>query len=601
MNSIDKFSEYIAELAREKKYENVLIGFRNNVSDFEKSQIKSNVSIVKNVITAYANTKAFDEAISFLKEFDIIIDQTQNRAIISAWLWLLYYQISYIVDQGKTVELVSAVESISAIIETVGPNDDYYDMVIVNVLRKTSKGDSPQTSIDLCARVLKAAKFRANKRLRDAVKADSFLVVAIAGLFGKIGHPERGFTFLRLLDIDVFSEGIGIELLNRYGWLLYYAIKKNNKALDDEKPDDDLDTIVIEFENAGSEGKEEVFFDKEKVESDVIRLLPKLSTDDKYSPFSRLFNLFLKVEKQKPNTNWKKVLELLRSVDVDKLSLDCKVVEFEKNGRLKKAELASDKEIWYSFMCNGLFHLEEYEKCMEFLNSAFEAIPKFHYNNDIWLSRRLAQCKRELGDINQAIQGLEKILQKRSEWFIQKDIAELYLEKGDTVKSKALAIAAALNRDEREKKDGLFLLLGKIFLKGEDKTTAYKHFLLALLIRQELQFRIPNELKELLTATKPENENLQFENSNTLYNHLRGIWQGINKSHTSSQGNIQSGKIIRLIEAKRIGFISGDDNIEYFFRFKDYRGRQLRSGQKVRFKIQKPDSPEKNWIAFDIQ
>lgn len=123
--------------------------------------------------------------------------------------------------------------------------------------------------------------------------------------------------------------------------------------------------------------------------------------------------------------------DLLESIDKEKLSLECRTVTFSKFGKDKIAELASDKEVWYSLYCTALFQLKRFDECLQFSKEAFEAIPKFHYNNDIWFSRKISLCQRELGNFEIAIQGLEAIVRKKTEWFIQKEIAELYFEKGE--------------------------------------------------------------------------------------------------------------------------------------------------------------------------
>jgi tetratricopeptide (TPR) repeat protein len=606
MNNIETFSKYLSDLAKEKKYQNVLVNFKNNSSDFTKEEIRANVSIVKNIIDANRHEKMFVEAEIFIKIHDIEINASQNKSINSSYLWLLHYQLEYLIVKDDIGAVKHLLDRINSTLDSMDLTSEYYDMPVLFLLKKTVsiKRISPQTAMDQIARLLKSIQIKTNPRLREAIKNDSFTSSGIASLFGKAGHPDRGFRFLKYIGASAFAESAGEELLNSYGWLLYYKLKEENKDVNDEQPEENMDTMFVDFEKSDDNiADTSQSLSKEQTDEDILKILPILKTDSKFSPFSMLFNLYLKIEKKKPNTNWNKIYNLLQLLDVNSLSLHCRTVTFKKFGKEKVAELASDREIWFSFCCNALFQLKEFEQCLEISKNAFDIIPKFHYNNEIWLSRKISLCKRELGDLDDAIQGLEIIVRRKAEWFIQKEIAELYLEKGNISNSKKLAMAAALNRDEREKKDGLFLLLGKIFLQEGDKITSYKHFLLALLVRQELQYKIPQTLKDLLKEANPEKEIGSYEDSEVIYRELQRFWKSLSHEdspHDPRRDNQLKGKIVKLVEAKRIGFILGNNGHEYFFHFNDYRGAKPEINLVVYFRYKKPDNPEKKWIAFDI-
>jgi hypothetical protein len=609
MNSIETFSKYLNDLAKEKKYQNVLVNFKNNASDFSKQDIRSNNYIIKNILDAHRHEKSFDEAHKFISEYEIEISSSQHRIVVSSYIWLLCFELEEKISKENSIGCKETLDQINNILPTLDFNSDYYDVLFLFTLKKASalKKISPLLAVEQIVRLLKSVKIKNNNRLKDAIKNDSYACSAIASSFGKAGYVDRGFRFLKYIDVNPFEEGTGEELLNSYGWLLYYKLKEQNNNINDEQPDEDIDTMFVDFQIEDGQNNPvivENVLSKEQIDQDTIKILAALKKDNKFSPFSRLFNLYLKIEKAKPNTNWTKVCDLLEAIDKEKLSLNCRTVTFSKFGKDKIAELASDKEVWYSLYCTALFQLKRFDDCLQFSKEAFETIPKFHYNNDIWFSRKISLCERELGNFEIAIQGLEAIVRKKPEWFIQREIAELYFEKGDIIASKKLAVLAALNRDEREKKDGLFLLMGKIFLKEGDKVNSFKHFKLAFLIREELQYKIPQALKDLLNETKPEGETVVFEEVEKGFKELQKLWKSINPNQNDlnsiRQSSHQKGKVVKIIESKRIGFVLGDNGEEYFFHFNDFRGSKPQTNIIVKFKAKKPDSPEKKWIAFDI-
>ena len=92
----------------------------------------------------------------------------------------------------------------------------------------------------------------------------------------------------------------------------------------------------------------------------------------------------------------------------------------------KERELASKKEDWYSLRSKALYENGDFADCISCSETALKSLTKFHYDNDIWFKRNIALSKAELGDIETAIEELKSLLKRKNEWFIQKEIAELY-------------------------------------------------------------------------------------------------------------------------------------------------------------------------------
>ncbi|OQP44125.1 hypothetical protein A4H97_33680 [Niastella yeongjuensis] len=599
MKDIDAFDKYITELAKDKKYPNIVVSFKNTVGDFSSDEVSSRKHLVKNIIDAHRHEKLFNEAFSFVKEYGISIETSQHKAVLSSYAWLVYAKLDDFIKTEKTDEIDIIIKNILSLLPCLNLSDDYYDLLLMRLIGKIVEIGrlDPSIAVNYVFEILKVIGFRKNTRLKEKLKKDDFVLGSMIRLFGKSGYFDYGFKFLKFLQIDIFAGNVSVNLANDYGWLLYYWVKEENKHVSDDIPEDDLDTVFSDLENERwKESKESDSHSKDEIFEQILRIFPLLKNDSKYSSLSRLFNLCLRIEKGKANKNWKKILAIVTAIDVNLLTLDCRTSVFEKNGKERRVELASDKESWYSAYSNALYQTEDYVNCLNVCQDAYEVIPRFHYNNEIWFARRIALCKRSFGNIDDAIFELEKIVKQKKEWFIQKEIAELYYEKGDYKIAKEMLIVAALNRGDLEKKDALFFLLGKLFIQDGNTGIAYKHFLLSLKIRQDQQFRIPQELKQSLEQLSGAMLIDQDVDAFRLYKELLSFWKSLlPRNNVSYQG-----KIFRVINEKEIGFIKGDDNQEFFFRYKDLKFKQPIVGMKVKYKTRDSRQEGKHWIAFDI-
>ena len=98
--------------------------------------------------------------------------------------------------------------------------------------------------------------------------------------------------------------------------------------------------------------------------------------------------------------------------------------------------MASDKEKWYATKSKALFELRLFQECFDISEKALHEFNDFHYNNDLWFARRMALSKKSLGNLNEAINDLEKIFRRKKEWFIQKEIGDILLETGKIEEAK---------------------------------------------------------------------------------------------------------------------------------------------------------------------
>jgi hypothetical protein len=196
---------------------------------------------------------------------------------------------------------------------------------------------------------------------------------------------------------------------------------------------------------------------------------------------------------------------------------------------------------------------------------------------------------------------MEGIERRKAEWFIQKELAELYFEGQQYDKARSIAFKGALAYGDKEKKDGLFFLLGEIFKVSGERELSHKHFLLVYLIRNEQGWFVPHKLKTALEETF--SEGLNYESSSVLYKELLSIWKATSEGQRTLEKD--SGKITKVNQQKQIGEITGKGGEKYFFHFNDFKDAKdkIQFNAVVVFAIKAPkgDRPGMNLVAHNIK
>lgn len=318
------------------------------------------------------------------------------------------------------------------------------------------------------------------------------------------------------------------------------------------------------------------------------------------------FSFLLKKFKDKPSVNWEIVNRFCDLVSVESLDASCTVIEVERKGAKKPMELASDKENWYAFKTKALFETQQYRECFEVSKQALEIFQSLHYSNDAWFARRIALSKKHLGNSTDALNELLLILKRKKEWFIQREVAEIYKENGDFDKAFKYAIEAINNFGDLEYKVGLLVLIAEILEERQEKELSFKHYMLSKLLRQQAEWKIPQALNYALN-------NLNFpqiplEQTANLKKELAIYWNTFktqqDKSTISSHQLI--GKIDKILhnnEKGADGFIRYDNNKSIYFRLNlaDELIKILSVGLEVKFKISPPRDDTEKERAINIK
>jgi len=318
------------------------------------------------------------------------------------------------------------------------------------------------------------------------------------------------------------------------------------------------------------------------------------------------FPFLLKRLKDKAPLNWTIVSRFCDLVSVDSLDAECRNIEVENKREKKIKELASSKEDWYSAKTKALFEMQHYQECFDLSKVALESFSKFHNSNDVWFARRIALSKKHLGNSTEALDELLLILKRKKEWYIQMEVAQLYLENGDHENAFKFAISAINNFGNLEYKVGLLVLIAELLTLKDEKELSFKHYSLSKLLRLHEEWIVPNTVSSALSQFSF--EQVKIEELPDLKRELKKYWNRFNPQQAAPNQNTtqrQLGKIERILhndEKGADGFIKFDGNKSIYFRVNSTEEiiKKLVVGLEVDFKIM-PATEDKKERAIQLR
>ncbi len=452
------------------------------------------------------------------------------------------------------------------------------------------------------AEALKFFKENKGQFIEEQIAGNVYLIAGMITALRHTNNFDNAFKFLNhyKLTIDYNTKEI---VLNAYGWLLFSKFKAENLLTDIHH----LETEIFEDEET-VEDTGNYHFNKSEIIQLIENFIPlSLGFDNEfaYSVLSNLFNSVLKAEKKKPNANWQFVSDFCDKIAPELLKTESRTIDVTRKGETKPMELASDKENWFAYKSKALMKLGKFQECYDVSKLALETFEKFHYSNDIWFARRIALSKKNLGNSEDAIKEFQQILRKKKEWFIQKELAELYKEEGKNDKAFDLAIDAINNFGDLEFKIDLLYLLGELLKAKGDNDMAFKHYALSMLIRQSEEWSVPEKLIDAIKQFQ--NEKIALEKLPSLKSELNKYWNSFKfQPEKSSPPNQKlSGKIDKILhndEKGTDGFIKYNGNKSIYFRVNadDILNSKISNGLEVEFKII-PATADKKEKAIQVR
>lgn len=437
--------------------------------------------------------------------------------------------------------------------------------------------------------------FKENKQQfsNSEIAGNEFIVSVLLSALRNTNNLDAGIKFLKIYQIGI-GPGTNKMVLSAYGWILYNKFKSETNA---------TDLGVEESDYFGEDETTEQQFQSPHKKTEIIvrieELLPFILSgldDYSYTLLINLWSVVIRSEIKRLSTNWQLISDFCQLISPDLLKTDCQSINIVRKGVAREMELASDRENWYAWQSKSLLKLGKFDECFDVTQKALDTLEKFHYSNDLWFARRMALTRKEKGNAKDAIPELLKVCKRKNEWFIQKELAELYLEIGEQGKAFDFAVEALNNFGDLEYKVELIYLMGTLLLSRNEKTIAFQHFSLAKLIREGKGWRIPSKISELLKQSG--GKEILSDNLPGLISHLRSYWRSISKHENATKVHQtvapNKGTIYRILnnnEKGADGFIRFNHQSIYFnIRSNDPVYNYLKVGVVVTFAI----LPERN-------
>ncbi|MDE6284973.1 MAG: hypothetical protein K2M17_04435 [Bacilli bacterium] len=269
--------------------------------------------------------------------------------------------------------------------------------------------------------------------------------------------------------------------------------------------------------------------------------------------------------KMDTSIDYEKFLYVLNRLDPALLSLEAYQYT-DSSGKIR--ENASQREIFYKLKSDALLKTKSYEECILCCNEAMETLEQFHYNNDIWFARKIAIALGALGNIDEAIKKLEKLIVISDKWFLLYEIGKLYLQLNQPLRALEYMLRAACTKDPEKMKVSLIESLGDLLNELDEKALAQDNYLFARQIRLSNDWAVQDKLNQKIVVEREVN-----------FKEIRNSW-----IHRLYQlvGSKQ-GKVNKLFPNKTGGFIQADK--PYYFQLKNFfgRGDLLKVGDTVIF------------------
>ena len=251
---------------------------------------------------------------------------------------------------------------------------------------------------------------------------------------------------------------------------------------------------------------------------------------------------------------------------------------YRKHGRFNK----SHRELYYDWSSRAYYQSMEYEKCIEVSETALNTLKRFLDEGDTWLRWRIAKSLTELGCLKEALNYYEKVIEVRHDWYMYRDIAEIYLRLKKPWISQDYLCPAILSDEPNKVKAGIYYTCYKVF-KSSNMPMAIKHAQLYYLLRSESSYPVAYEIDEL-------NFDETQLNRRELEREIKDLWI----RYKFKNQKMQHGTVKSFNEERKFGFIKAENDDEIFFHKSEFEGENVYIGQLVSFYTEESFDKSKN-------
>lgn len=309
--------------------------------------------------------------------------------------------------------------------------------------------------------------------------------------------------------------------------------------------------------------------------------------DDQYSPYTQTVFKILEYLNDKAIYPTDKILEWTNKLNYE--ILDNTPFSFTDNEG-KTRELAPKKEQYFMWRTKALLEKGLFDECIELSQKALDTFENFHYSNEIWFARRISLSYKGLGQPETALEQLKSLLKRKNEWFIHKEIAEIYFEQGNNEQALKFAIDSALSFGDADKKLNLYKLISEILISNNQNEEAKKHLEFMYQIRKAHEWRIDNDLQNLIN--KFQIDTTKTVNLRDFERELKQLWEKLKFSNqTQLTGTIKS-----ILPNGKAGFVETENKKSYYFQLRSFKAKPelAKEGQKVTFFLEEGFDTKKN-------
>jgi tetratricopeptide (TPR) repeat protein len=329
---------------------------------------------------------------------------------------------------------------------------------------------------------------------------------------------------------------------------------------------------------------------REKIESEDTffhagRAVLKLSRqDDVYSPYTATIFKTLNYLSEKSVYPANKILEWTEKLNP--VQLDAKPFSFtDKTGQNR--EIASQKEQYYMYRTRALLEKGDFEECIRLCEEVLSVFDRLHYDNDVWFEWRIALCYEGLGKSDEALKRMQKLLSRKNEWYIHKEIAQIYLRQERYEQALQSAVDSALCFGNTDKKLRLFRMMSDLLFKLNKPDEAKLHLEYIYRLRQSLACPPDYELLQIMNERQvnvsPEMNMKEFERR------ISTVWNELKYGNKTRY----SGRIKSLLPNGKAGFVETDKGKSYYFKINQFKGK-AQPGLRVVFYLEEGFDVKKN-------
>ena len=291
------------------------------------------------------------------------------------------------------------------------------------------------------------------------------------------------------------------------------------------------------------------------------------------------------------------IINIINKIDINLLNSDVRVENIEGKN-IKKASY--QQKILYSKV-KSIYELNQVD---EFFIESTEFLNKFNEyssNYDLWVERMIALKQIQSGKVEEGVQKLKLLLSKLNRHItILSDLTKHYFSCNEIDMALIYAIEGVSSNQQEQSKLGIYLALSEILIKKNELAEAKTILNHNLRIRKQNGWGVSSELNNLMTFL-----DINFE-AIPPYAQTKLELKIVVTKLTDKINPRLKGKIIKTIVEKNIGYIISEEDVEYFFTFKNVKSKPelIKHNADVSFRTSESFDKKKNKqtvIAVDIK